>query len=76
VSFPIKLDTLTRYFADPEYQTDQTLLYLATKAGALAGGLDLIGWEKLPEKYRNGFSKPIRDDLAQFPADWPEVEVS
>lgn len=75
VSFPILLDTATRYFNDPDYQTQQTLQYLAKKSGAPAGGLDLIGWEKVPQKYRANFSKQTEKQLAGFPADWPEVEV-
>jgi choline dehydrogenase len=76
VSYPVSVDTFTRYFTDLEYQTNQTLQYLATQAGALSGGLDLIGWEKVPRKYRSDFPQSTLDDLAQFPADWPEVEVS
>ena len=33
-----------------------------------------LGWEKLPEKLRANFTKEIREALASFPADWPEVE--
>ena len=76
VTFPVTLDTLTRYFNDPEYQTKQVLQYLATKSGALAGGLDFIGWEKLPKEYRSEMSPSTLHDLSQFPADWPEIEVS
>ncbi|CAG7938746.1 unnamed protein product [Penicillium olsonii] len=75
VTFPVTLDTLTRYFNDPEYQTKQVLQYLATKSGALAGGLDFIGWEKLPKEYRSEMSPSTLHDLSQFPADWPEIEL-
>lgn len=76
IAFPITLDTLTRYFNDPEYQTKQVLQYLASKSGALSGGLDFIGWEKIPREYRSQFSKSTQNDLSGFPADWPEIEVS
>ncbi|CAG8197647.1 unnamed protein product [Penicillium salamii] len=75
VTFPVTLDTLTRYFNDPEYQTNQVLQYLATKSGALAGGLDFIGWEKLPEEYRSELSASTLNDLSNFPSDWPEIEL-
>ncbi|CAG7993241.1 unnamed protein product [Penicillium salamii] len=75
VTFPVTLDTLTRYFNDPEYQTKQVLQYLATKSGALAGGLDFIGWEKLPKEYRSEMSESTLNDLSNFPDDWPEIEL-
>ncbi|KAJ5346410.1 GMC oxidoreductase [Penicillium brevicompactum] len=74
ITFPITLDTLTRYFNDPEYQTKQVLQYLASKSGALSGGLDFIGWEKIPVEYRSQFSQSTQVDLSEFPADWPEIE--
>lgn len=37
-------------------------------------GADYIGWEKLPEPYRSSLSESSRQALAQFPADWPEIE--
>jgi choline dehydrogenase len=33
-----------------------------------------IGWESLPEQYRDNLSTGAKADLAKFPADWPEVE--
>jgi choline dehydrogenase len=37
-------------------------------------GVDFIGWEKLPEPYRSNLSAQAIQDLAQYPADWPEIE--
>jgi choline dehydrogenase len=37
-------------------------------------GADYIGWEKLPEPYRSCLSNATLTELAEFPADWPEVE--
>ncbi|KAF2084722.1 GMC oxidoreductase [Saccharata proteae CBS 121410] len=37
-------------------------------------GGDLLGWEKLPSQYRSTFSNGTEAALADFPADWPEIE--
>ncbi|MCJ1458167.1 hypothetical protein MMC28_008538 [Mycoblastus sanguinarius] len=33
------------------------------------------GWEKLPQTLRSGLSNLTISDLAQFPSDWPELEL-
>ncbi len=35
---------------------------------------DLFGWEKVPQPNRKKLSKTTIAQLAQFPADWPEIE--
>lgn len=35
----------------------------------------LLGWEKLPTKYYSSLSKTVRADLAEFPNDWPDLEL-
>ncbi|SMQ52975.1 unnamed protein product [Zymoseptoria tritici ST99CH_3D7] len=43
--------------------------------GILASQLgDFLAWENLPAKYRTAFTAQTKADLAQYPADWPEVE--
>ncbi|SCN92979.1 unnamed protein product [Fusarium fujikuroi] len=37
--------------------------------------VELLGWEKAPEKYRSKFSNETLRDLATFPDDWPEMEI-
>ncbi|GAB7356816.1 hypothetical protein MBLNU459_g7698t1 [Dothideomycetes sp. NU459] len=37
-------------------------------------GADYIGWEKLPASYRANLSASAAEQLATFPADWPEIE--
>ena len=34
-----------------------------------------IGWEKTPDPYRRAFSASTLRDLADFPSDWPELEL-
>jgi hypothetical protein len=38
-------------------------------------GADFLGWEKIPQSLRGQFSSQTLKDLAQFPSDWPEIEV-
>jgi choline dehydrogenase len=35
---------------------------------------DYLGWEKLPSSYRTAFTAATRQDLSEFPDDWPEIE--
>lgn len=45
------------------------------KEGPLTSNVsDFLAWEKVPEKLRSYFPIQVQDDLANFPADWPEVE--
>ncbi|KAL4916763.1 hypothetical protein BDW62DRAFT_202425 [Aspergillus aurantiobrunneus] len=37
-------------------------------------GIDLLGWEKVPDELRANFSTETADALAEFPDDWPELE--
>lgn len=37
-------------------------------------GDDSLGWEKLPQSYRDKLSATTRGSLQAFPEDWPEVE--
>ncbi|USW54083.1 Putative glucose-methanol-choline oxidoreductase, FAD/NAD(P)-binding domain superfamily [Septoria linicola] len=47
----------------------------ANGLGILTNDLaDYLGWEKIPQSYRNTFSPSTLADLATFPSDWPEVE--
>lgn len=49
--------------------------YIANATGLLTNsGGDVLGWEKLPAKYRQNLSNNTLEMLAQWPSDWPEVE--
>ncbi|KAI6890660.1 alcohol oxidase [Hortaea werneckii] len=38
-------------------------------------GGDVLSFEKLPAKYRSHLSNATRSQLAQWPSDWPEIEL-
>ncbi|KAM0554954.1 hypothetical protein ACHAPJ_006692 [Fusarium lateritium] len=49
--------------------------YAQQQAGPLTSNqVELLGWEKLPQKYRSKFSSQTLKDLSSFPEDWPETE--
>ncbi|KAL9563845.1 hypothetical protein ACKAV7_012017 [Fusarium commune] len=49
--------------------------YIQQQAGPLTSNqVELLGWEKLPQKYRSRFSPQTLKDLEGFPDDWPEAE--
>ncbi|PWY78196.1 putative GMC oxidoreductase [Aspergillus heteromorphus CBS 117.55] len=74
LSYPVTMTTATRFIVDPQYQTDQTLKYMAYHKGYPSQVVDTLGWEKLPLLYRKKFPPAVLADLARFPADWPEAE--
>ncbi|KAF4341977.1 choline dehydrogenase [Fusarium beomiforme] len=50
--------------------------YAEQQAGPLTSNqVELLGWEKTPEKYRSKFSAETLKDLETFPDDWPEMEI-
>lgn len=76
-SFEVNIDTLSSVLKNPVNLAAAVLEYATNATGALSSPVaDFIGWEKLPTKYRANFSQSTIDDLARFPSDWPEVEVS
>lgn len=49
--------------------------YLLSHSGILSSnGIEMVGWEKLPEQLRGGFSGDTKQKLDWFSDDWPEVE--
>ncbi|CAK3792813.1 alcohol oxidase [Lecanosticta acicola] len=61
--------------ADPATRGPIEEEYKANRTGQLTNaGVDYIGWEKLPEPYRQSLSPSAVQDLANYPADWPEIE--
>ena len=75
-TYQVNFDTLDRVLLDPLVLADSVLQYAKSPpTGPLTSNVvEFLGWEKLPEKYRSTWSQQTRDDLDQFPADWPEVE--
>lgn len=63
--------------ADPSTNGPLIEEYRTNRTGPFTNaGVDYIGWEKLPDAYRKNLSAAALEDLAQYPADWPEVGKS
>jgi choline dehydrogenase-like flavoprotein len=76
-SYQVNVDTLSSVLKNPVNLAAAVLEYATNATGPLTSPVaDFIGWEKLPAEYHVNFSQSTLDDLAQFPSDWPEVEVS
>ena len=75
-SYPVDLITLTKEARDVGYLAEQIAKY-AVQEGTLTNPVaDFLAWEKIPQNMRSQFSLATQAKLAQFPADWPEVEVN
>lgn len=76
-TYRVALTTFTKLATDFGYLGEQLLTYLGTQTGSLTNPVtDFIAFEKIPDNQRTGFSSNTKRELSQFPADWPEVEVS
>jgi len=76
-SYEVNIPTLSSVLKNPVNLAAAVLEYATNATGGLSSPVaDFIGWEKLPAKYRASFSPSTIADLAKFPSDWPEVEVS
>lgn len=72
-TYQINVEGLTAGYSEFNARASQE--YVANRTGILTSPqVEYIGWEKLPAAYRANFTNSTRADLAQFPADWPEVE--
>ncbi|KAF7557581.1 hypothetical protein G7Z17_g624 [Cylindrodendrum hubeiense] len=68
-------DTLSGAINDPAVLDGALNAYIEQQAGPLTSNqVELLGWEKLPKKYRSKFSNKTLEALSYFPDDWPEVE--
>lgn len=76
-SYPVNVNTFTRMTQSPLYFVEQLADYLLLKTGILTNpSTDYVAFEKLPSHWRSSLSAQDEHDLAWFPSDWPEVEVS
>jgi choline dehydrogenase len=74
-AYEVNFDTLDRVLHDPVVLAKTLDDYALNGTGALSSNVvEFIGWEKLPEKYRQTWSAETQKALAAFPDDWPEVE--
>ncbi|PPJ59316.1 hypothetical protein CBER1_04211 [Cercospora berteroae] len=75
-SHEVNFDTVDRFLHDPVVLAETLAEYLSVPpTGPLTSNVvELLGWEKLPEKYRATWSPETQAVMAQFPSDWPELE--
>lgn len=74
-SYHVNFPTLDKTLHDPVALADALVDYSLNAKGPLSSNVvEFLGWEKLPEKYRETWSKETREALSWFADDWPEVE--
>lgn len=74
-SFALSVSTLDTLIWNPVYLASAIASYLLSHGGIFSSNaVELLGWEKLPEKYRSAFNDGTLQSLHQFGDDWPEVE--
>ncbi|KAI0123316.1 hypothetical protein BJ170DRAFT_105047 [Xylariales sp. AK1849] len=74
-SYEVNFDTLDRVLHDPVVLAETLASYIADGTGPLSSNvIEFLGWEKIPQSYRDTWSAETQEALAAFPDDWPEVE--
>ncbi|KAJ8068724.1 hypothetical protein OCU04_002423 [Sclerotinia nivalis] len=76
IGYRVNAPTISKLGNDPAFAAEQAALYENTPAAGMysSPNTDVLGWEKIPEKYRSHWSNETQTALAAYPADWPEVE--
>jgi len=76
-SYPVNVETFTKITQSALYFVEQVAAYFVLRYGMLTNpSTDYIAFENLPLNSRTELSPENEQDLAWFPDDWPEVEVS
>lgn len=75
ISYRVNVPTASALQNNPALLNEAIESYSKSANGPLSvfGG-GLLGWEKLPDLYREHLSAPTKKSLSTFPADWPELE--
>lgn len=74
-SYEVNLETHSR-MQDQQFAYSQLQAYLMNRTGVLTNtATELLGWEKLPTKYRASLSNNTRAGLDELPRDWPDFEI-
>lgn len=76
VGYRVNAPTISLLGNDPAFAAEQAALYENSPAAGMytSPDTDVLGWEKIPNKYRSKWSHETQTALAEYPADWPEVE--
>jgi choline dehydrogenase len=73
----VKLETNSRWSDDPDYKLSVYEAFHKNHEGPLtSNGGDFGAFEKIPDDLRENFTKAALGDLAAYPDDYPEIEVS
>ena len=75
-AYPVNVITNSASFNSPAAAAAAVETYQTKKTGPLTiGGVEVVGWEKLPQQYRSQLSPAAKLALDYtFPADWPDLE--
>ncbi|KAL8710651.1 MAG: hypothetical protein Q9220_004875 [cf. Caloplaca sp. 1 TL-2023] len=74
-TYQMKVEGNAALEGNQQYLQQATQDFLKTQTGPLTNwGGDILGFEKLPNPYRRALSPSALADLAQLPADQPEIE--
>lgn len=74
ISFRVNVNTATRFGKDPLYAIQASKDYLTQQTGPLTAVASILGFEKIPARYRAKFTAATKSKLSSFSKDWPEVE--
>ena len=75
-AYPVNIITNSASFNSPAAASAAVEAYQTKKMGPLTiGGVEVVGWEKLPHQYRSQLSLATQLALNKtFPPDWPDLE--
>ena len=76
-AYEVSFNTLDNTLHNPVALADALADYTLKGEGVLSSNVvEFLGWEKLPQEFRQNFSQSTVDALNEFTDDWPEAEVS
>ncbi|KAJ3496848.1 hypothetical protein NLG97_g2355 [Lecanicillium saksenae] len=71
----VGVKTFDQLIHDPAYAAASAAEYTLLHSGPLSSNaVGLLAWEKIPQQYRDVFSRDTTNKLNSYSADWPEVE--
>ena len=75
-SYQVDFPTLDATLHNAVALADALVEYSTEAKGPLSSNVvEFIGWEKVPQKYRNNFTEATIEALSWFADDWPELEL-
>lgn len=76
-TYQVAVETFTKLATDPFFLIEQLWKFGKIQTGMLTNPVtDYLAFEKFPKSLRSSFSVKTEEELAWFPEDWPEIEVS